>query len=487
VARQAAHAGGGSIAPPVAQRPGILNQRRRTPRRLKESSTVTDEAGSAYCLILDRSAGRVLLLPDGDAWTLPRHEAEKVADINRAMRRQLGLDTVVLRYVYDPATVTEDTMQRVAALESRGGAAPAGARWVSSEEAVRLPLVVPEQRALILAYLAEQQAPPPALREPWAVPGWLPAVEARVAEQLGRLGYTGAGPLQQAQLSHSSCVYRAPTTRGLLYFKAVTPVFGFEPALTTALGRWNPAHAPQALAADPDRCWLLLADAGALLRDLTYADHDLTRWEPMLRQYAAFQQAQIPRAAELLALGCPDRRLARLPDLFDTLAVDREILWVGRPDGVPAEEYAGLGEFRARLERLCAELADFGLPETLYHEDFNPGNITVRDGEFVFIDWAECGVGHPFYSLMMILRWARILLKADEPALLRLRDAYFDPWLDYAAHDRLVAAFALAGRVGKLTRALTWRAVTRSVEPAARWEDQGAVAHWLLMLLRDTD
>jgi hypothetical protein len=41
--------------------------------------------------------------------------------------------------------------------------------------------------------------------------------------------------------------------------------------------------------------------------------------------------------------------------------------------------------------------------------------------------------------------------------------------------------------VGKLTRALTWRAVTRSVEPAARWEDQGAVAHWLLMLLRDTD
>ena len=218
---------------------------------------MTDEASGSYGLILGAHGERVLLLPDGGAWTLPRHEAEKVADINRAMREQVGLDTVVLRYVYDPATVTEDTMQRVVALESRGGATPAGARWVSAEEVARLPLVAPEHRALILATLAEQQAPAPALREPWAVPGWLAPVEAWVAAQLGRLGYTGAGPLQQAQLSHSSCVYGVPTSRGLLYFKAVTPVFEFEPALTTALGRWNPAHAPQVLAAEPDRRWML--------------------------------------------------------------------------------------------------------------------------------------------------------------------------------------------------------------------------------------
>ena len=150
------------------------------------------------------------------------------------------------------------------------------------------------------------------------------------------------------------------------------------------------------------------------MRDTTYADHDLTRWEPMLRQYATFQQAHIGRTAELLALGCPIAASRGCRTSSTRWPPTASILWVGKPDGVPAEEYARLAEFRPRFARLCAELADFGLPETLYHEDFGPGNITVRDGEFVFIDWAECGVGHPFYSLMMVLRWARILLKADE-------------------------------------------------------------------------
>ena len=448
---------------------------------------MADTTNYHYALITDARGERVLVLPDGAAWALPRHEAEKVADINRAMREQLGLETIVLRYVYDPVTVTEDSMQQVAALESLGSATPTGARWVTAEELAGLPLRVPEHRALALGYLAGRQEPAPAQREPWAEPGWLPAVEAWVREQLDRLGLVASGPLQQAQLSHSSCVYRAPTTRGALYFKAVTPVFAFEPDLTAALGRWDPAHAPQALATAPERHWMLLADAGALLRDLTYADHDLTRWEPMLRQFAAFQKAHTARTAELLALGCPDRRLARLPDLLDMLVADRGTLWVGLPDGVPVDEYARLRAFRGELERLCADLAAFGIPETLYHEDFGPGNITVRGDDFVFLDWAESGIGHPFFSLMMILRWARIILKADAPTLLRLRDAYFEPWLDYAPHDRLVDAFAIARRVGKLTRALTWRAVTLSVEPAVRWEDQGAVAHWLLMLLHDAD
>jgi len=68
----------------------------------------------------------------------------------------------------------------------------------------------------------------------------------------------------------------------------------------------------------------------------------------------------------------------------------------------------------------------------------------------------------------------------DAPELAALRDAYLTPWADYAAHDDLVSAFALATQVAMPARALTWYRVIAHLPEPYRSEDAGAVPGWLL-------
>ena len=47
------------------------------------------------------------------------------------------------------------------------------------------------------------------------------------------------------------------------------------------------------------------------------------------------------------------------------------------------------------LPQRFADIASCGVPETLVHGDFHPGNV-IGDGErLVLIDWGDSGVGHP--------------------------------------------------------------------------------------------
>jgi Ser/Thr protein kinase RdoA (MazF antagonist) len=90
----------------------------------------------------------------------------------------------------------------------------------------------------------------------------------------------------------------------------------------------------------------------------------------------------------------------------------------------------------AELRRLCHELADRGIPDTLQHDDLHDGNLFVRDGRFVFFDWGDACVTHPFHTLVVTLRALahRQGLGPGAPELLRLRDAYLESWTGHASH-----------------------------------------------------
>jgi hypothetical protein len=63
---------------------------------------------------------------------------------------------------------------------------------------------------------------------------------------------------------------------------------------------------PRVLAMDTARHWLLMADAGLMLRTRIQADGDTTLSDEMLRRFAALQQQMIPHQEELLRLVVPD-------------------------------------------------------------------------------------------------------------------------------------------------------------------------------------
>jgi hypothetical protein len=445
-----------------------------------------DPLDANYALLAHPYEPRVLLLLDGPAWSLPRLASWDAREIRAELRERLALDTTVLRSFYFGARADDEEAASITALESHtpGWTPPPGARWIGRAELDILPLAVPHHRDAIAAALDEAESGEvPAQRPPWARPGWLPVATAWVEQRLSALGYALTGPVEQMHAREWSTVLRAPTTRGPLYFKAEAPFAAFEPELTDELARLVPDSVPRVLAADPDRAYMLTEDAGTGARDVAPVGRDLEIWQAMLPQFAALQQATSPHLDLLLARGCPDRRLARLPDLYAALLADTDRLLVGQPGGLTPAEYDAARAFIPEVGSLCAALSAFGLPETVHHDDFHLGNILIRDGRYVFIDWAEGAVTHPFCSLMITLRVAKLLRRSGDDTLARMRDVYLAAWADFAPLPRLVEAFTRAQRLALLLRAITWRDAVSHMEPNARLQYGDSPAYWLRLFL----
>ena len=314
----------------------------------------------------------------------------------------------------------------------------------------------------------------------WAQPGWLLSARAWI-EQHVRI----TGELEQVHLVPWSTVLRVPTPDGDLFFKAASISGTFEPALTLLLAERRPDRIAEPVAVDLDRGWMLTRAAGIRLRELMHSAADLHHWETLLPEYAELQIELAPKVDELLGLGVPDRRLSRIPELLADLLRDTDALMLDLPDGLTSDELARMRAEMPAIEAMGAQLAGFGIPETIQHDDFNDGNVFVRDGRHVFFDWGDSCVSHPFHTLVVTLRSVamRFDLAPGGSELLGLRDAYLEPFGSCAEPEELREAFGLAYRVGTIGRALAWHVYVRESDPRYRSEIAGSVPYGLQRFL----
>ena len=274
----------------------------------------------------------------------------------------------------------------------------------------------------------------------WTEPEWLAGAEAWTRERADV-----AGELDQFHVRWWSTVIRVPTPSEDLYFKAVAKGFMFEPPLTAKLFELKPDRVTAVVDVDVERGWMLMRDAGRRFREIVSSPADLRHWELALPRYAELQLAAAPLADELLALGVPDTRLSVLPDQL------REVLAQPVRGLTPAQQERVL-EALPEFEAMCRELAAYGIPETIQHDDLHDGQVFLRDGRYLFFDWGDSCISHPFHSLTVTLRAnaARLGLEPGGLELQRLRDAYLEPFGD------LQEAANLAYRTGTVARALAW-------------------------------
>jgi hypothetical protein len=224
------------------------------------------------------------------------------------------------------------------------------------------------------------------------------------------------------------------------------------------------------------------------VRDLARGEDGIVHWERLLAQFAQMQIESAGEADRLITLGVPDRRLARIPRLYQEIVADRETLDVGGPHGLSEEDWARAQALPPEVEALCAELTDCGLPNGLHHDDFGPGNALLGpDGNYSFFDWSDCAITMPLCSLFIPLRWARYVLNYDDAALERMRDAYLEPWHGVVSSERLECALPRALRLAKLQRALTWRTWVRATGPERAWEYADSAPYFLRMFLNDDE
>jgi Phosphotransferase enzyme family len=317
----------------------------------------------------------------------------------------------------------------------------------------------------------------------WAQPEWLATAAEWIEEKVGATANTRE--IDQIHLRPWSTVLRVPTTEGDLYFKALWSDSTFEPQLTALLAEQWPEHTAEPLAIDQDRAWMLTRHAGSRLREQIDSAADLHHWETLLPAYAEMQIELAPRAGELLDLGVPDLRLGSIPTLLGDLLDDPEALMLDRPDGLTSEERRRLGELGSEIKAMCAQVSDFGIPETLQHDDFHDGNVFVRGGDYVFFDWGDACVSHPFHTLVVTLRAtaARLDLDPGGSELTRLRDAYLEPFSRQAGREELLEIFEIAYATGTIGRSLAHYRAFESCDPRFRSEIVDAVPYGLRRFL----
>jgi phosphotransferase family enzyme len=293
----------------------------------------------------------------------------------------------------------------------------------------------------------------------WQQPDWQAEAKAWIQSVLDRNNLQLTGEIQQPHIRPWSTVMTVPTDAGILYFKASASIFAHETALTDYLARFRPEIFPELAAVDLKRHWMLMRDAGTPLRQFVRAEKSIARWKDVLPLYVELQKAMAERTAHLLALGVMDRRLARLPEMFENLIADESAMMLDQEESLTSEEYARLKNYGPEFARMCEKLASFGIPETIHHDDFHDGNIFVQDdGRIILTDWGESAITHAFFTLVVIMRSVDNSLGMDfSPESEQVRDMYLQNWTSYAPMEELRAIVKLAQRIGYVNRALTWK------------------------------
>jgi hypothetical protein len=304
-----------------------------------------------------------------------------------------------------------------------------------------------------VTYLAECAGPVPAdlipvpvdldphpLRAPWAHPGG-PAASLRWATgALAGLGHPPVAAATQVRTWNLSSIWRIDGA----WLKEVPPFLAHEAAVLRWLGAVAPARVPVLLAAADGR--MLMADVPGADRYDAGADEAVA----MLADLHAIQLTAVRHAETLVALGVPDRRGAR-PAADVAAVADR---W--------GADVPGLAELVGGLPDRLAAVARCGLPDTLVHGDFHPGNVRADGPGRVILDWGDSFVGSPAFDALRMAGWL------PAPAASAALDAWAAAWRRSVPGCDPGEALRLLRPVAPLRGAAGYAAFVAGIEPTER-------------------
>jgi hypothetical protein len=306
--------------------------------------------------------------------------------------------------------------------------------------------------------------------EVWSSQAWREQAISWLDERLASAGIKRTGEVEQPHLRPWATALRAPPTAGLVWLKAAAPGTAFEVRLLELLHAVCPAHVLSPIATDPDRGWILLPDGGVPLGErLTGGETVEAMVNIVVPQYGGLQRELWPHTERLLAIGVADMRPVAMPERFHE-ALDRVGEHVARR-GDPAEEVVlrQVAAFEPQVNAWCERLASLPGPPSLDHNDLHTWNVFLDGkGQAKFYDWGDSVVAHPFSSMLVALEFVRsrvLAVDADDPQIVRLRDAYLEVFSDLAPQAELVETLELACRVGKIARTLVWDRAVRALAP----------------------
>jgi Phosphotransferase enzyme family len=333
----------------------------------------------------------------------------------------------------------------------------------------------------------------------WTSSAFVAEALAWVAAQLARRGSRLTGEWEQPHVRVWSSTIRFETTEGRVWFKVNGSGTAYEAPLVALLDELRPGLAPEVLAHDDTRAWSLTRDGGPVLRSIAGPDASWGYWEQLLPRYAEAQLALAEHRLRLLATGIPNRDPAQLPVEYRRL-LDELAARPTEDGGLTREEASALEGLLPVYDEWCAELAASPVPDSLQHDDLHSNNVCwpgkADDLSSVrIIDWGDASIGHSFSTMLATLNSIAFhagLLRddrqddrqLDDPRLLRILDAYIEPFAGLGRRAELLRWVALARSTGCLSRALSTESAFQEA-PATVVAGEGfPVRGWFLELLK---
>ena len=286
---------------------------------------------------------------------------------------------------------------------------------------------------------------PEDLRSPWARVEGIGEVLSWASDVLGAAGRRVTGPVVQRKTWNLAALFRLSTGKGPVWLKTTPRFAADEASVIAAFARVDPALVPPVIGAGPRRvllghlpgedCW----DASPQV--ITSAVRRL-----------ASAQAGPGRSAASFPPGLADRRTPVIAGQIRALLDDQ----------AGGELSAGeVTAARALLSRFPL-LDECGLPDTIVHGDFHPGNWRSDGGPPAIVDWADAHIGNP---VLDGLRARDFLPARTRPTAAR---AWIDAWASCIPGCKPARALAIAGPLAHLTYAVRYQEFLDGIEPSER-------------------
>jgi Phosphotransferase enzyme family len=250
------------------------------------------------------------------------------------------------------------------------------------------------------------------------------------------------GPVEPVQVKtwNLSCLLRFPGA----WAKATSRFCSVDADIIEHIHRYDETLAPTVLGMSAEHRWSLLAHAPGIdcwEPDRPTVENVVSRWVAV--------QAHL--AAEVDELRAP----WLLPEELAT-EVER-LLGI-----VPLSSTAEVEHLLTRLPAIIAELDESGLPVTLVHGDFHPGNWRSDGSTRAIVDWADTFIGHPARDIQRLTEWLPDAKRAHAV------DVWTSAWKDHIPSSDPHRALAPMTVVGRLLGAVLYQRFLDNIEPAER-------------------
>lgn len=278
-----------------------------------------------------------------------------------------------------------------------------------------------------------------------------------------------------------SMVYKIQTEQGDFYLKKTPKDLFLEPDVISFLNVRHCMNVPKFVAKnDLLNCFLMTSCGNESLRHLFKGQAETNQIGQGINNFTKIQRVLENSLSDMQSIQIPDWRLNKFPHLYRHLILQEQLLL---DDGMTKQEIDQLHLLEGNCTNLCNELLNFGIPETINHNDFHENNMILDKSteNISIIDWGEAVITHPFFSLNGCL-WNIThfyKMKAGDQQYKALQLFCIEPWLDLYSEEQLIKILNTANKLHGVYAALGYEKIykaTQHQEETVQKEHPGSIA-----------